>query len=368
MQATEFSYWKRCYDHNELSEFNEDATGLLWLKLKSLARKELLDQFMQANGLAITATTLHGKWEQLFYRLQTNLAPSHQMLDRFIRQTHQQRMSQFDEQALISELYKLKHYDWGGDYKNNLDKHLVDEYIKVHHSFEALTAKLENEILRSVTGYVLCSWYNHWSSILIENLFKSHPAVLPALGQIKKVDFFIGSIPFDLKVTYLPANYIEKKRKQRGLKSELAQLRQAARSQRVSFQQHRKAQDTYYEISQKLQDRNDPASNDVLQSIAGTRKIILMEARANPKELIVNLYEKQGEMRFDAANRLFLILVDTQKYEDSWKLRRNFDLLKPTINNFLDNFSTQDFARSKTNFTYAGRSYQCLADCVFVIR
>lgn len=366
MHSTEFSEWKRFYDNNELSGFNDSASGLLWLKLKTLARKELFDNFIQANSLTVSASTLAGKWEQSFDFLQQNLSHSHLIIDKFIRQIQKNQLEQFDEQGLLSELYKLKNYDWGGDYKNNLDKHLVDTFIKVYRSHDELTAKLENEILRSVTGYVFCSWYNHWSSILIENLFKSHPLVLPAIGQIKKVDFFIGPVPFDLKVTYLPSNFIEVKRKQYGMKPELTQLRQAARKIGVSFQKHRNSIDTYYEISEKLKDRNDEASRETLANIDETRNTILAEARKNPKELIVNLYEKQGEMRFDAANRLFLILVDSSNYDESWKLRRNLDLLKPTINNYLDNFSDQ--SNLKTQFNYAGKEYQCLADCIFVVR
>jgi hypothetical protein len=190
--------------------------------------------------------------------------------------------------------------------------------------------------------------------------------VLPAIGQIKKVDFFIGQIPFDLKVTYLPSNFIEVKRKQYGMKPELTQLKQAARKIGVSFQKHRNSIDTYYEISEKLKDRNDEASRETLANIDETRNTILAEARRNPEELIVNLYEKQGEMRFDAANRLFLILVDSSNYDDSWKLRRNLDLLKPAINNYLDNFSDQ--SNLKIQFSYAGKEYTCLADCIFVVR
>ncbi len=368
MNATGFSDWKRRYDHNELSEFNGNSSGLLWLKLKSLARKKLFDEFIQANTLAVTATTLSGKWEEVFDLFQTQLHQAHQIVDAFLRQQQQHRSEQFNEPSLVSELYKLKHYDWGGDYKNSLDKYLVDDFIKVYRSYDELTAKLDNEISRSVTGYVLCSWYNHWSSILIENIFKSHPAVLSAVGQIKKVDFFIGQIPFDLKVTYLPANYIEENRKLQGLKSELSELKQAARTLGIAFQQHRKSGDTYYEISQKLSDRNDVASRDRLKRIADSRSQILAETRRKPQELIVNLYEKQGEMRFDAAKRLFLILVDSNNFDDSWKLRRNLDLLKPTINQYLDNFSDQNTEMLKTKFSYGDQEYQCLADCIFVVR
>jgi hypothetical protein len=150
------------------------------------------------------------------------------------------------------------------------------------------------------------------------------------------------------------------------MKPELTQLKQAARKIGVSFQKHRNSIDTYYEISEKLKDRNDEASRETLANIDETRNTILAEARRNPEELIVNLYEKQGEMRFDAANRLFLILVDSSNYDDSWKLRRNLDLLKPAINNYLDNFSDQ--SNLKIQFSYAGKEYTCLADCIFVVR
>ncbi len=364
----EFSNWKQRYDRNELSEFNGNLSGLLWLKLKSLARKELFAPFIQAHSLSVSAKTLVGKWEEVFSLLQTQLPHSHEIIYAFMRQAHQARLDQFNEANLVSELYKLKHYDWGGDYKNSLDKYLVDDFIKVYRSFDDLTSKLDKEIARSVTGYVFCSWYNHWSSILIENLFTSHPAVLPAVGQIKKVDFFIGQLPFDLKVTSLPANYIEEKRKQCGLKPELSELKQAARRLGISFQGHRKANDTYYEISQKLIDRNDEASLAALSGIVGERKRILRETVEHHKELIVNLYEKQGEMRFDAANRLFLILVDSNNFDESWKLRRNLDLLKPAINKYLDEFSNRDTKDLQTKFSYGGKEYQCLSDCVFVIR
>ncbi len=101
-----------------------------------------------------------------------------------------------DTVQLVSELYKLKNFEWGGDYQNSLDKYLVSHYVKVHKSYDTLISKFEKEINVAVQGYVLNSWYNHWSSILIEHIFKSHLAVLPTVGQIKSVIFL--SIMFHL--------------------------------------------------------------------------------------------------------------------------------------------------------------------------
>jgi len=368
MEAKDFNFWKARYDADDLAEFNFNESGLLWLKLKSLARKGLLDDFIAAYMIDATqARTLAARWEIVFDELQKQDAQQvHQTIDGFIRRKSQMQLESFDEQMLVSELYKLKFYDWGGDYKNSLDKYLVDSFIKVYRSYDELSSRIEGEIARSVAGYVLNSWYNHWSSILIENIFKAHKSVLPTVGQIKKVDFFIGPIPFDLKVTYLPANFIEGKRRNYGLKPELTELKQQARKLGIAFQTHRKTSDTYYEIVQKLKDRDTEESHNVLKGIDDIRKRVLDETSEQPQELVKNLYEKQGEMRFDASNRLFLILVDSTDYDSSWKLRRNLDLLKPTINQYLDDFHSKNIEDLRVDFSYAGKDYNCLADCVFV--
>ncbi len=278
MKLKEFAYWKKLYDSNELSEFSFDSSGLLWLKLKSLTRKELLDRFIEENSLSVNVRTLNEKWVMVFILLQKqNLKNAHQTVDGFIHKIHREQHKKFNEEKLVSELYKLRSYNWGGDYKNSLDKYLVDDFIKVYQSFDELTIKLDNDIQKSVQGYVYCSWYNHWSSILIENLFKAHSSVLPTVGQIKKVDFFINQIPFDLKVTYLPANFIEDKRKEYGLKSELTELKQQARKIGITFQKHKKANDTHHEIVQKLKDRDTGASHEVIDNLSNTRKRILMK-------------------------------------------------------------------------------------------
>nr|WP_305069698.1 hypothetical protein [Flavobacterium covae] len=76
-----------------------------------------------------------------------------------------------------------------------MDKYLIKRYVKIQNpSYENLLSKFETEINAAVQGYVLNSWYNHWSSILIEHIFKSHTEVLPTVGQIKSVDFFINHI------------------------------------------------------------------------------------------------------------------------------------------------------------------------------
>jgi len=366
--AHNFSYWKKLYDDNKLEEFNFNDSGLLWLKIKSIIRKELLSDFLREHKINLENKSLGEQFIELYELMNKDINKSHQQLDDFIRNKNKEQLKNLDVKKLVSELYKLKYFNWGGDYKNALDKYLVDRYIKVYQSYDELVSKFDNEIRHAVQGYVLCSWYNNWSSILIEHIFKSHPIVLPTVGKIKKVDFFINNIPFDLKVTYLPANFIERKRKERGLKPELTELKQKARQFQISFTKHNKADDTYYEIVEKMKDRNDGFCKKALQNIKDVRLKILNEAKQNPIILVQNLYEEQGEMRFDSANRLFLILVDTEDFDNSWKLKRNLDLLTPAIKNYLNNFSDKKIEDLKINFQYENQNFTAYSDIIFVVK
>lgn len=368
-QPASFEHWKTRYDNNQLEDFNSSNLALLWLKIKSISRKEILDIFLLENNINLDSKTLTDKSKELYYLLSQGLDKFEQKLDNFIRTENTKQISNLDIENLVSQLYKLRYFDWGGDYKNQLDKYLVDRFIKVYSNYDVLLSKFDSDINKAVQGYVLCSWYNHWSSILIESIFKQHLLVLPTVGQIKKVDFFVKNTPFDLKVTYLPANFIEKKRKQKGLKTELSYLKQQAKQCDISFTNHNRADDTYYEIFEKLKDKGNEQCLESLNAIYQTRLEILEDAQKNSKELIKNLYEEQGELRFDASNRLFLVLVDKSDFDNSWKLKRNLDLLRPKINEYLDNFHTKNKDDLKIEFSYSGKgNFTALSDVIFVVK
>jgi hypothetical protein len=97
---------------------------------------------------------------------------------------------------------------------------------------------------------------------------------------------------------------------------------------------------------------------------------IVNEAQQNPRNLAKWLYENQGEMRFGSENRLFLVLIDTNAFSSSWKLKRNLDLLTPTINTFLDAFSLKQISDLKMNFNYPGKpqTFSALTDVIFVVK
>ena len=119
-----------------------------------------------------------------------------------------------------------------------------------------------------------------------------------------------------------------------------------------------------------MKDRNDHFCSAVLATLKKEKLNILKEARNNPKILAQWLYENQGEMRFGSENRLFLVLVDTDDFNGSWKLKRNSDLLKPTILKYLDNFKNKKVSDLKVSFTFKGKpqTFTTLADVIFVVK
>lgn len=366
----DFNYWKKLHESEMLEEFSYDTLGLLWLKTKSVVRKDLIAEFIRRYDIPLKENTLSNQFVELFDLLLKDPIRSHQILDEYIRCENKKQVLNLNTDQLVSELYKLKNFEWGGDYQNSLDKYLVSHYVKVQQSYETLVAKLDNEINEAVRGYVLNSWYNHWSSILIEHIFKSHPIVLPTVGQIKSVDFFIDNVPFDLKVTYLPAEYIKEKRKEKGYPVELTFLKKKAEEARIVFDKNAKPADILYEIIEKMKDRNDSFTKGVLAQLKSEKVEILREVQANPKMLATWLYENQGEMRFGSENRLFLVLVDTEDFYGSWKLKRNIDLLKPNIISYLDGFKRKRIEDLEIVFKFKGKpqEFKTLTDVIFVVK
>lgn len=365
-----FNKWKSIYDAEDLIPFTENKEALLWLKVKSVVRKEIINEFCSANHIVLETTSLTKQFEELFNLLSANLEESHKKLDSYILSKNAKILKELNQEKLVSELYKLQSFEWGGDYQNSLDKYLVSHYVKAIQSFDELTAKFDKEIKHAVQGYVLNSWYNHWSSILIEHIFKSHKIVLPTVGQIKSVDFFVNQIPFDLKVTYFPAEFLKVQRKEKGYPVELTFLKSKAKELGIVFDKDAKPSEIHYEISEKLKDRNSKESLEILKTLNQENLGIVKECIKNPKLLAKWLYENQGEMRFGSENRLFLVLIDTDDFSASWKLKRNLDLLKPTIYGYLNNFDKKSLNDMKIDFTFQGKSkiYTTYADVIFVLK
>lgn len=196
-------------------------------------------------------------------------------IDHFIKAKYkllvEERQKLIADDELIKEVQKVTNFNWGV-VQGQLDQKIQSEYVRKFYRFADLINGVESNLHDDITSYVVATWYNHWTTVLIEDHISLHPRVIPTLKNTSGVDIFFDGQPFDLKTTYLPRNY--------------------------------------------------PVDVD--------------EAIKNPRDLAIWMYENQGEQRFGAGNRLFLTLVDKGNLEQSWKLKRDFEFVFREIDSFFN--------------------------------
>ncbi len=61
-----FDYWKKLHESEKLEEFSSDETGFLWLKVKSIVRKEIISEFVTESDIELRATSLQGQFIELY--------------------------------------------------------------------------------------------------------------------------------------------------------------------------------------------------------------------------------------------------------------------------------------------------------------
>lgn len=255
-------------------------------KLRKFA--EILNQSNRGNGTEIVKRLI-------------NLQNMDQVLDDFIKKQYNERIKErkqlISDEDLIKELHKVKDFSWGV-VQGQLDQKIQAEYVRRIFKYDDLISGVKARLHNDVTSYVICTWYNHWTTVLIEEHISRHPKVVPTLKNIKGIDIFVDNQPFDLKTTYLPKGYDVK---------------------------------------------------DVVK---------------NPKNLAIWMYENQGAQRFGADNRLFAILLDTKKPEESWKLKRNFELVFSKIDEFFnkEKVTTAD----EVAFSFARKTYTAVSKVLLI--
>ena len=131
-------------------------------------------------------------------------------IDEFIQNKYQkltiERRAIISDEDLKKELMKVKEFRWGV-VQGQLDQKIQAEYVRKFTRYEDLLRGVKSKLHNDVTNYVIATWYNHWTTVLIEDHISQHKKVIPTLSNLKGVDIFFDNQPFDLKITYLPRNY-----------------------------------------------------------------------------------------------------------------------------------------------------------------
>jgi hypothetical protein len=357
MMPLSFAQASALFRQDKLNELVADTEGRRFLKLRSLNRTEYLKRLFQMAGIALPDVGSRQLFDAAF-NASINTATIEACARDIYR--HERAQRQTSQAELVNQLYRVREFNWGGLHQNSLERTIVDNYVKKITDYEALCRCVENELLVSMRGYVVCSWYNHWTSIIIEDIFKDHANVVPAVGLVKKIDFFVRDVPFDLKVTYLPEGYLKEKRQAAGLRPELTLLRRASRTHVLPISAELADAALLQDLWAKVADHPSAECKQLIVELVNFRDTLVTAIEQDPTELIRWLYENQGDRRFDASNRLFLVLVDQRNYFDSWKLKRAKPLMEEKIRSYLDARGNNPGRRIE--FDWEGENYSTVSD------
>lgn len=135
---------------------------------------------------------------------------SQDKIDSFIKTKYQvkvkERQGLISDEELTKEVQKVTDFNWGA-VQGQLDQKIQAEYVRKFFHYEDLISGVKSRLHDDITSYVIATWYNHWTTVLIEDHIGLHPKIVPTLKNNFGVDIFFDGQPFDLKTTYLPRGY-----------------------------------------------------------------------------------------------------------------------------------------------------------------
>jgi hypothetical protein len=172
------------------------------LKLKAIKAPDLKEL---ANNLGIESK---GKVADLIKRM---INIPQEKLDKFIKKKYQaqiqERQKIISDEELKKELLKVRDFRWG-IVQGELDRKIQTEYVRKFVRYKDLIQGVKDKLHSEVTSYVVATWYNHWTTVLIEDHISQHPKITPTLKSNFGIDIFFDNQPFDLKITYLPKEWV----------------------------------------------------------------------------------------------------------------------------------------------------------------
>ncbi len=178
---------------------------LLNLKLSSIKSENLKEL---AVNLGISPK---GSTSEITKRiLEMQPLPPENIIDAFIKSLYQQKIQErkelISDADLRNEVSKVKNFAWSTT-QGGLDQKIQKEFVRRYCHYDDLINHVKLTLHDDVTNYAICSWFNHWTTVYIEEHIGAHPKVIPTIKNIKGIDLFFAGQPFDLKITYIPKEY-----------------------------------------------------------------------------------------------------------------------------------------------------------------
>lgn len=136
----------KLYKNNEFRKIDKQSNATKFYMLRSISKSKTLSAFCKKFSLDTDLNQI----------LQNeNITVQH--IKEFIKETFSPKSTN-EIKDIERELNKLQNFDWGGSAGNNLEKNIVNNYIKKMMKYEEIEEALQGNILKSVYGYTMNSW------------------------------------------------------------------------------------------------------------------------------------------------------------------------------------------------------------------
>ncbi len=99
-------------------------------------------------------------------------------IDEFIKRKYQtqvkERQKLISDEALKQEVLKVQEFRWVV-VQGQLDQKIQTEYVRRFVRYDDLIQGIKSKLHDDITHYVIATWYNHWTTVLIEDHISQHP-------------------------------------------------------------------------------------------------------------------------------------------------------------------------------------------------
>ena len=285
LRSKEFDECEKLYDkNNDLNLLYNNPNGIKYLMIRSFAKDDLVkisiekDKKISIDNLRIIVFTSITIENIIEYTLSKKNPLSIDYVNK-----------------LSSELSKMcvesssVHQD---DFNSNMNKIIRNVDVC---TYKRLGEEIENKLVKQLQNYMTWQWYNQKCSDLIEDLILTQSNIIQTPRKIKNIDFFVRLdntyiFPFDLKLTIFPAGFMKDNK----------------------IPNERTAIETYI--------------SDV----------------SNQHKILKWLYTEQNPRLFSNNYRHFVILLQLDNTDNSYKLKCNIGIIKESVNKFFTTIKKSD--------------------------
>jgi len=275
-----------------------------FIKLKSL-KKDFLKKFCQLYSVQ-ASENITEMIKSILTAFDNGLVSTAQ-INQYIKNLYSEiRAKEITEtgashELIVEELNKVDAHIWGM-VQGAVDAHIQANYVRKYFRFDDVVSAIRGSLYNTIESYTLCTWYNHWSTVFLEDLICLNDNIVPIIKKVKGVDVVWNGQPIDIKVTNLPKEWFA-----------------------------------------------DGKTID--------------DAISDPISVCEYLYRLQGAQRFGAENRLFIITYNKANPTESWKIKRNYPLIKKLI----DNFFSQKIQLDPVHFGFNSTQHLAHAKVMFIV-